>query len=69
MTQARAAGLLRDAADVHPHRVRRRRGGRPATAGSAGLIAIASLRQLPPMTSAFVIAKLASLILAGLRAS
>ncbi|MEU4681151.1 TetR/AcrR family transcriptional regulator [Micromonospora sp. NPDC023737] len=54
VARARAAGLLRDGVDTDDVR--------------AGLIAIASLRRLPPPTSAQVIGKLADLILAGLRA-
>jgi AcrR family transcriptional regulator len=54
VARAQAAGLLRDGVDADDVR--------------AGLIAIASLRQLPPTASAQVISKLAGLILAGLRA-
>jgi hypothetical protein len=54
VARARAAGVLRDGVDADDVR--------------AGLIAIASLRQLPPQTSTQVIGKLADLILAGLQA-
>jgi len=54
VVRARAAGLLRDGVGADDVR--------------AGLIAIASLRRLPPTTNPQVIGKLADLILAGLRA-
>jgi AcrR family transcriptional regulator len=53
--RARAAGVLRAGVDAGDIR--------------AGLLAIASLRRLPPPTSAQVIGKLAQVILAGLHAS
>jgi AcrR family transcriptional regulator len=52
--RARAAGCLRAGVDADDVR--------------AGLLAIASLRRLPPATSAQVIGRLAQLVLAGLRA-
>ncbi|MGC4748171.1 TetR/AcrR family transcriptional regulator [Micromonospora sp. DT201] len=53
VARARAAGVLRDGVDVDDVR--------------AGLLAIASLRRLPPAVSARVIGKLADLVLAGIR--
>jgi len=55
VARARAAGVLRDGVDADDVR--------------AGLLAIASLRRLPPATSAQVIGRVADLVLAGLRRS
>ncbi len=52
VARTRSAGLLRDGVDADDVR--------------AGLIAIASLRHLPPERSTPVISKLAGLVLAGL---